>query len=180
MKFLYGNDQKEIIKDISYDHLPSDLQSEGIWFHMSFVEDQESDIKVMCGAYNDSKYKAGEIIVSNKIYNNFPIAQSAWLMSCQINRMYVDPLFRNKNIAKYSVISNDMMAKYLGYQVWSKIYSDSSGTPAGDQLYNSIYELGFENNYHKIDLNEIFDFRNYSFPVIYFDKRVVYIETDTK
>jgi hypothetical protein len=64
----------------------------------------------------------------------------------------------------------------LGYQVWSNIYSDNSGTPAGDQLYNSIYDLGFEDIITKIDLDQIFDFRNYSYPVVYFDKRAVYVE----
>lgn len=180
MKFLYGNDEAEIIKDISYNSFPSELKSEGIWCYSAFINDEAADIKVMCGAYNNNNHNSGDIIVSNKIYNDFPIAQSAWLMSCQINRMYVDPYYRNKNIARHCVITNDMLANHLGYKVWSKIYSDSSGTPAGDQLYNSIYDLGFENNYYKIDLNEIFDFRNYSFPVIYFDKRVVYIETDNK
>jgi hypothetical protein len=180
MKFLYGNDEAEIVKDISYDSFPSDLESEGIWGYFAFVEDEKSDIKVMCAAYNNDNHSTGDVIISNKIYNEFPIAQSAWLMSCQINRMYVDPYYRNKNIAKYSVITNDMVAKHLGYTVWSKIYSDTGGTPAGDQLYNAIYDLGFENNYYKIDPNEIFDFRNYSFPVIYFDKRVVYVETNTK
>jgi hypothetical protein len=69
-----------------------------------------------------------------------------------------------------------MLSKHLGYQVWSNIYSDNSGTPAGDQLYNSIYDLGFEDIITKIDLDQIFDFRNYSYPVVYFDKRAVYVE----
>lgn len=176
MKFLVGNEKKEIVKDISYKEFPSDLEQENIWGYFAFVEDAESDIKVMCTAYNSSEYLTGDIVVSNKIYNDFPIAQSAWLMSCQINRMYVDPFYRNKNVAKYSVITNDMLSKHLGYQVWSNIYSDNSGTPAGDQLYNSIYDLGFEEIITKIDLDQIFDFRNYSHPVVYFDKRAVYVE----
>lgn len=176
MKFLYGDNEQEIVKDINYDSFPSDLESEGIWGYFAFVENEEADIKVMCAAYNNENHKTGDIVVSNKIYNEFPIAQSAWLNTCQINRMYVDPFYRNKNIAKYSVITNDMISRHLGYQVWSRIFSKGSGTPAGDQLYNSIYELGFPNEHHKIDLTEVFDFRNYSFPVIYFDKRAVYIE----
>jgi len=176
MKFLYGNENVEIVKDLSYDKFPDDLKEEGVWGYFAFLEDVSSDIKVMCAAYNNNSHSTGDIVVSNKIYNEFPIAQSAWLMSCQINRMYVDPFYRNKNIAKYSVITNDMLAKHLGYTVWSKIYSDTSGTPAGDQLYNSIYKLGFKNKFHEIDPYEIFDFRNYSFPVIYFDKRLVYIK----
>ncbi len=176
MKFLYGNEKQEIVKDVYYDSFPSELESEGIWGYFAFVEDVASDIKVMCAAYNNKTHNTGDIVVSNKIYNDFPIAQSAWLMSCQINRMYVDPYYRSKNIAKYSVITNDMLAKHLGYEVWSKIYSDTSGTPAGDELYNSIYNLGFESSKHKINLQDIFDFRNYSYPIIYFDKRLVYIE----
>lgn len=178
MKFLYGNDEVEIVKNVSYDSFPSDLESEGIWGHFAFVEDQQSGIKVMCCAYNNENHKVGEIIVSNKIYNDFPIAQSAWLINCQIDRMYVDPYFRNKNIARYSVITNDMLSRHLGYEVWSRIFSDYSGTPAGDQLYNYIYDLGFEKKYYQIDKNEIFDYRNYCFPIIYFDKRTVYIEGD--
>ncbi len=178
MKFLLGNEKQEIVKDVSYNNFPEDLRQEGIWGYFAFIDDEKSDIKVMCSAYNFDDHSTGDVVVSNKIYNNFPIAQSAWLMSCQINRMYVDPFYRNKNVAKYSVITNDMISKHLGYQVWSNIYSDNSGTPAGDQLYNAIYELGFENNFSKIDLEEIFDFRNYSYPVIYFDKRAVYLEKD--
>lgn len=176
MKFLLGNEKKEIVKDALYEQFPEDLEQEGIWGYFAFVEDKEADIKVMCTAYNYKEYSSGDIVISNKIYNEFPIAQSAWLMSCQINRMYVDPFYRNKNVAKYSVITNDMVAKHLGHQVWSYIYSDISGTPAGDQLYNAIYNLGFDNVSSKIDLEQIFDFRNYSYPIIYFDKRAVYLE----
>lgn len=180
MKFVYGENKEEIVKDVAYESFPDDLKSDGIWGYFAFIEDQESDIKVMCSAYNTVEHNVGDIVISNKIYNDFPIAQSAWLMSCQINRMYVDPYYRNKNIAKYSVITNDMVAKKYGYQVWSKIYSDDGGTPAGDQLYNAIYDLGFPKQSYEINPQEIFDFRNYSYPVIYFDKRLVYIETNTK
>ena len=114
----------------------------------------------------------------NKIFNEFPIAQSAWTLDNQISRMYVDPFYRSKKVATYSVITNDMLAKKLGYEIWSSIYSKNGGTIAGDQLYNHIYSLGFENKKVEIDLNDMFQYRNFSHPVNYIDKRTVYVEPD--
>jgi hypothetical protein len=181
MKFVYGQDKKEIIKNVSYDKLPEDLEKENLWFHAVLLNDKKNNIKFMCGSYVNKYYESGEIVISNKIFNDFPVAQSAWNNESQINRMYVDPNYRNKRVAKYSVISNDMMAQYLGEEPWSIIYTEKmGGTPAGDQLYNSIYDLGFENVNVKINPMDIFDYRNYCFPIIYFDKRVVYVENNSQ
>ncbi len=173
MKFLYGNDRKEITKNVSYSSLPEELY--GIWFNFAFIKNVKN-ISIVCSAYKNDMFPSGSIVVSNKIYNDFPLAQSVWSKNYQISRMYVDPFFRNKKIAKYSVISNDMIANHLGLEPWSHIYSDKGGTAAGDQLYNHIFDLGFEEIKQQIDLNDIFQYRNYSFPVIYFDKRAVYNE----
>ncbi len=173
MKFLYGNDKTEIVKNASYSSLPEELY--GIWFNFAFIKDVKN-FSVICSAYKNDQFPSGSIVVTNKIYNDFPIAQSAWSKNSQISRMYVDPFFRNKKIAKYSVISNDMIASYLGLEPWSAIYSDKGGTVAGDQLYNKIFDLGFKDEKQKIDLNDIFQYRNYSFPITYFDKRAVYDE----
>jgi hypothetical protein len=72
-----------------------------------------------------------------------------------------------------------MLAQKLGHEIWSNIYSskNSGGTVAGDQLYNKIYNLGFEEKKADIDLNDIFQYRNFSYPINYIDKRIVYDET---
>lgn len=176
MKFKIGNTGKEIDKNISYQSFPEALYDQGIWGHFAFVNDEDANIKTICSAYNTNRYSPGTVVVSNKIYNEFPIAQSAWLMSCQINRMYVDPYYRGKDIAKYSVITNDMLAKKMGYEIWSYIYGDKGGTIAGDQLYNYIYDLGFEKSKIEIDPKDIFQYRNFSHPINYIDKRIVYVE----
>lgn len=177
MKFKIGDDGREVEKSISYQSFPEDLYKENIWAHAAFINDEEYNIRVVCSAYNSNRYKPGTIVVSNKIFNEFPIAQSAWSMNGNINRMYVDPFYRNKKIAKHTVVLNDMLANKLGYEIWSLIYCKDGGTVAGDQLYNSIYSLGFENKKIDIDLNDIFQYRNFSHPVNYIDKRVVYDES---
>ena len=101
-------------------------------------------------------------------------------MNDQISRMYVDPFYRSKKVATYSVITNDMLARKLGHEIWSSIYADKGGTVAGDQLYNKIYDLGFENVKTEINLNDIFQYRNFSHPVNYIDKRMVYVEPDVQ
>ena len=168
----------EIEKSVSYQSFPEFLCEEKIWFHASFINDKDYHIKMICSNYSSDRYKPGTIVVSNKIFNEFPIAQSAWNINNQINRMYVDPFYRNKKIATYSVISNDMLAKKLGYEIWSFVYGEKGGTVAGDQLYNKIYDLGFEEKKIEIDLNDIFQYRNFSYPVNYIDKRIVYVEPD--
>ena len=178
MKFRVGDSEKEIEKSISYQFLPEELCKQGVWFHAAFIDNKEHGIKTICSTYNTDRYSPGTIVVSNKIFNEFPIAQSAWNMNNQISRMYVDPFYRNKKIATYSVISNDMLAKKLGYEIWSAIYAAKGGTVAGDQLYNYIYDLGFENKKIDIDHADIFQYRNFSYPVNYIDKRMVYAEPD--
>lgn len=192
MKFKVGDSGQEIEKSISYQSFPDELYKEGIWGHFAFIHNKEHDqrclelnwckkgngIRVICSAYNTDRYKPGTVVVSNKIFNEFPIAQSAWTLDNQISRMYVDPFYRSKKVATYSVITNDMLAKKLGYEIWSSIYSKNGGTIAGDQLYNHIYSLGFENKKVEIDLNDMFQYRNFSHPVNYIDKRTVYVEPD--
>jgi len=173
MKFIF-DDETELIKNLSYNSFPKELQDNGTWQYFAFIEDKESNIKMMCSVYNSENHKSGEIIISNKIYNEFPIAQSAWTMNDQINRMYVDPFFRNKKIAKYSVITNDIVSSYLGFQTWMYFGGNS---PAGQQLLNSIYNIGIEKTKYIYE-PESFAFRNYSHPVIYFDKRAVEDEAD--
>jgi hypothetical protein len=177
MKFKVGDAGEEIEKSISYHSFPEVLYKEKIWFHIAFIDDAEYNVKAICSTYSNDKYQPGTIVVSNKIFNEFPIAQSSWTMDYDINRMYVDPFHRNKKIATYSVIANDMLARKLGHEIWSAIYGKKGGTVAGDQLYNSIYDLGFENKKIEIDLNDIFQYRNFSHPVNYIDKRIVYDET---
>jgi len=178
MKFRVGQAEKEIEKSISYQSFPDELYKEGIWGHFAFVNDREHGVRVICSAYNTDRYSPGTVVVSNKVFNEFPIAQSAWNINNQISRMYVDPFYRSKKVATYSVITNDMLAKKLGYEIWSSIYSEKGGTVAGDQLYNKIYNLGFEDKKMEINFNDIFEFRNFSFPVNYIDKRIVYVEPD--
>jgi GNAT superfamily N-acetyltransferase len=177
VKFKVGDDGKEIDKPISCHSFPESIFKEQIWFHISFIDDADSNIKAICSTYSNDKYHPGTIVVSNKIFNEFPIAQSSWSMDYNINRMYVDPFYRSKKIATYSVMANDMLATKLGYEIWSGVYGKLGGTIAGDQLYNSIYDLGFENKRIEIDLNDIFQYRNFSYPVNYIDKRVVYDES---
>lgn len=180
MKFIVGEAGKEIEKSVSYQSFPEALYKEGIWGHFAFIHDKHYHVRVICSAYNTDKYEPGTVVVSNKIFNEFPIAQSAWNMNNQISRMYVDPFYRSKKVATFSVITNDMLARKLGYEIWSAIYSKNGGTVAGDQLYNHIYDLGFENKKIEIDLNDIFQYRNFSYPVNYIDKRIVYVEPDTQ
>lgn len=171
MKFIYGKDNKEIIKNKSYDLFPEELS--GIWFNFAIINNDEVH-KIICSAYKNDKFNSGSVVVTNKIYNDFPIAHSAWLHNNQISRMYVDPFFRNKKIATYAVIANDMIAKYLDLECWSYIYHDLGGTEAGDQLYNKIFDLGFPDKKVNINLEDFYQYRNYSYPIMYFDKRVVY------
>ena len=180
MKFKVGNDGMEIEKSVSYQSFPEELYKEGIWGHFAFIQDKDYHIRVICSAYSTNRYKPGTVVVSNKVFNEFPIAQSAWNMNNQISRMYVDPFYRSKKVATYSVITNDMLARKLGYEIWSSIYADKGGTAAGDQLYNKIYDLGFENVKTEINLNDIFQYRNFSHPVNYIDKRMVYVEPDVQ
>lgn len=180
MKFKVGDAGEEIEKSISYQSFPEALYNEGIWGHFAFIHDKEYHIRVICSAYNTNRYEPGTVVVSNKVFNEFPIAQSAWNMNNQINRMYIDPFYRSKKVATFSVITNDMLAKKLGYEIWSFIYGTKGGTLAGDQLYNKIYDLGFEEKRIEIDLNDIFQYRNFSYPVNYIDKRMVYVEPDTQ
>ncbi len=177
MKFKVTSTGKEIEKSISYQSFPEELYNEGIWGHFAFVEDIEMNIKVICSAYNTDRYTPGTVVVSNKIFNEFPIAQSAWNINNKISRMYVDPFYRSKKVATYSVITNDMLARKMGYEIWSNIYGERGGTVAGDQLYNRIYDLGFENQKIEIDYNDIFQYRNFSHPIQYMDKRPVYDES---
>jgi hypothetical protein len=173
LKFIYGEENKEIIKFAKYKSLPEEMN--GIWFNFAMIENDEV-YKIICSAYKNDKFPTGSIVVTNKIYNDFPIAHSGWLHSGQISRMYVDPFYRNKKIAKYSVIANDMISEYLNLECWSFIFHELGGTKAGDQLYNSIYNLNFPVEKVKIDLEDIYQYRNYSYPIIYFDKRAVYDE----
>ena len=179
MRFVALDGEKEIVKPISYQSFPEDLYREGVWGHFAFIEDSEIKIRVICSAYNSDRYSPGTVVVSNKVFNEFPIAQCSWSMDNNINRMYVDPFYRSKKIATYSVITNDMLAQKLGHEIWSEIYSSTNagGTVAGDQLYNKIYSLGFEEKKVNIDLNDIYSYRNFTYPVNYIDKRIVYDET---
>lgn len=177
MKFKIGESGKEIDKNISYQSFPETLYKEKIWGHFAFIHDKEYHIRTICSAYNTDRYEPGTIVVSNKVFNEFPIAQSAWNMDNKISRMYVDPFYRNKKIATYSVITNDMLAVKLGYEIWSIIYGEKGGTEAGDQLYNSIYNLGFDEKKVEINYQDIFQYRNFSHPVNYIDKRIVYVES---
>lgn len=178
MKFKVTSTGEEIEKSISYQSFPEELYKEGIWGHFAFINDSETNIRVICSAYNTKRYLPGTVVVSNKIFNEFPIAQSAWSMNNKISRMYVDPFYRSKKIATYSVITNDMLARELGYEIWSNIYGERGGTIAGDQLYNRIYNLGFPEQKTEIDLNDIYQYRNFSHPIHYIDKRPVYAESN--
>lgn len=98
MKFRVGESEKEIEKSISFQSFPNELYKEGIWGHFAFVNDKEHGVRVICSAYNTDRYSPGTVVVSNKIFNEFPIAQSAWNMNNQISRMYVDPFYRSKKL----------------------------------------------------------------------------------
>lgn len=178
MKFKVGLTGEEIDKNISYDFVPEVAYQENLWCHIAFINDENLYIKAICSTYSNKKYPPGSIVVSNKIFNDFPIAQSAWGINGKISRMYVDPYYRGKKIAVYSVTMNDMIASFLNETIWSRIYDEKGGTVAGDQLYNSMYNLGFENKKVEIDMNDIFQYRNFSHPINYIDKRVVYVESD--
>ncbi len=66
MKFLYGNDRKEITKNVSYSSLPEELY--GIWFNFAFIKNVKN-ISIVCSAYKNDMFPSGSIVVSNKIYN---------------------------------------------------------------------------------------------------------------
>lgn len=185
MKFLVGDDQKEIIKNLVLDSFPQELIDQDIWMHYAIINDDSVDISAIISVYDNkvtpNKYNEGVIFVSNKILNDFPCAQSFWSMKYNINRMYTDVAYRSKGIAVGSVSVNDVVARELGYEVWSAIYAkDDKGrdlnTKAGDQLNNHIYSLGFKKEKIEIDLEDIFQFRNYCYPIVYMDKRLVYRE----
>lgn len=185
MKFLVGEDQKEIVKNLTLDSFPQDLIDNNIWIHFAIINDEYIDVGAMISVYDNNitpnRYTEGPIVISNKILNDFPCAQSAWSMKYNINRMYTDVAYRNKGIAIGSVTVNDIVSRELGYDVWSAVYAkDSQGrdlnTKAGDQLHNRIYSLGFKDEKIEIDLTDMFEFRNYCYPVVYMDKRLVFRE----
>lgn len=180
MRFLVGESREEVVKDLPLDEFPELLAKNNLWMNFSIIDDKQADISVVSSLYDSNVVKKPEddswIFVSNKIYNSFPVAQSVWSTNHNINRMYTDPKYRDQKNTINAVKVNNFVAKELGYNVWSIIYAKDGGTKLGDQLYNTIYDLGFKKESVKIDLDDIFQYRNYCYPVMYMDKRLVYRE----
>jgi len=185
MKMYIGEEETLIEKHVFYAEMPEDVLSEKLWFHFAFIYDEEAKIKLLASTYkstedSNNSYPPGSIIVSNKIYNEFPIAQGSWTMENCLNRMYVDIKYRNKGITVHSGIINDMVATKLDLDVKTYLYSAKGSTDIGNECFNRIYDLGIPSKKIEVRLEDIFQFRNYLYPIAYMDKRLVYVEDTTK
>jgi hypothetical protein len=182
MRLLIGKDRKEVVKNISLEGFPETLLSENIWMQLSLVDDEDIGIGVVACAYrNDSVknlYPEGSIVISNKIRNSSPSVQSSWSMNNNISRIYTDVELRNKNITLSAILVNNFIANAIGRDIWSIIFDEEHSTKAADQLWNKVYSLGFEKEKVDIDLQDMFQYRNYLYPLMYMDKRLVYLEAN--
>jgi len=114
-------------------------------------------------------------VVSNKIYNEFPITQSLWTMEDCINRGYVDVKYRKKSFTFYSITINDMLARALDVDVKTYLYSSTGATSLGSEWINKVFDLGLSDKEVEV-VDDIFQFRNYLFPIAYMEKRLAYVE----
>lgn len=184
MKIYFGkNDDIGIYKTVSYDSIPQEIYDEDLWFHIAIVNDHNIQAIVSMYQNKDNKKKyhnAGDIVVSNKLYNDFPITQSVWTADGIIDRVYSDIEHRNKNIVIHSVILNEMVIRKIGMEIKVIINTDVFPLNAGDQIINKIYNLGLDTTKKQIDNNAILEHRNYLYPFMFADKRLVYVENDSK
>jgi hypothetical protein len=184
MKIYVGEDEKLIEPYLFYSKIPQSVLDNKLWFHHSLIFDEETKIKLLISTYkstddSNNSYPPGSIVVSNKIYNEFPITQSLWTMDNRINRGYVDLKHRSKSFTFHSITINDMLARALDVDVKTYLYSSTGATELGSEWINKVFDLKISNK--KVDVVEdVFQFRNYLYPIAYMEKRLVYVEDTTK
>ena len=183
MRLLIGKDREEFTGNTPLDSFPEELSKEGIWFQFSVIDDADINVGVVACAYNNKSfknpYKTSPIVVSNKIDNGFPAIQTIWWSDDNINRIWVDMVDRNKNITVPGILVNNFVAKEIGRDVWSIICDEKQSTRAADQVWNKVYSLGLKKEKVEIDLNDMFQYRTYSHPIMHMEKRLVYVENNS-
>lgn len=92
-----------------------------------------------------------------------------------INRGYVDVKYRKKSFTFYSITINDMLARALDVDVKTYLYSSTGATSLGSEWINKVFDLGLSDKEVEV-VDDIFQFRNYLFPIAYMEKRLAYVE----
>jgi hypothetical protein len=184
VKIYIGEDEKLVEPYLFYSEIPQSALDNNLWFHHSLIFDEEIGIKLLVSTYmctndNNNSYPPGSIVVSDKIYNEFPVTQSIWTMDNRINRGYVDLKYRGKSFTFHSITINDMLSRALGVDVKTYLYSSSGATELGSEWINKVFDLGVSNKKVAV-VEDMFQFRNYLYPIAYMEKRLVYVEDASK
>ncbi len=184
MKVYIGEDEQLLEPYLFYSEMPQSVLDAKLWFHHSLIFDEETGIKLLISTYmctedSNNSYPPGSIVVSNKIYNEFPVTQSLWTMDNSINRGYVDLKHRKKSFTFHSITINDMLARALDVDVRTYLYSKTGATALGSEWINKVFDLKLSDKKVEV-VDDIFQFRNYLFPIAYMEKRLVYVEDSSK
>jgi len=186
IKIYIGEEKEEKLLEpyLFYSEIPQKALDAKLWFHHSLIFDEETGIKLLVSTYkssddNNNSYPPGTIVVSNKIYNEFPVTQSLWTMENCINRGYVDLKYRKKSFTFYTITINDMLSRALDVDVKTYIYASGGVTELGSEIVNKVFDLNISNKEVEV-VDDIFQFRNYMFPIAYMEKRLAYVEDYSK
>jgi hypothetical protein len=152
------------------------LDDLSFWAHVCIVNDINIKTKVIFNIYNNSLYPNGTIVVSDKILNEFPEAIGSWTQTDEnyiVDRSYLIPSLRGKYIGKECTILQGMFAYFLKKEA---IYVVGSH-PNGDLVFNSAFDLGLKIDKKYINPLDTFEFKDWTYPIINYGKRMVYDET---
>lgn len=154
------------------------LDEINFWAHICIVDDTNINTKVIFNIYNDNLYSHGTIIVSNKVLNKFPEAIGSWTEDKKtyvVDRSYVNPNLRKQSIAKQCTVLQSMFSDFLKKEVLYVIGSQDTG----DFVFNSAFNLGLKFDKKNINLLDNFEFKDWTYPIINYGKRMVYDEAKT-
>jgi len=105
---------------VTFNKYPESLQNSWV---LITIFDAKNTLGGVCSLYINDKFPKGTIIISKKIYNDYPDAYITFDKNGSFNRIYTSTKYRKNGIMKYlgNLLKTILFAKY-------KLYLDTAKT----------------------------------------------------